>query len=82
VPSAILGLLVLIIVLLSKSPAPGRVEAITTEVVDRPFSFRGRPFYFTGGFMKRTGADVVVEALKAEKVDILFGFPGGRHPAL
>jgi acetolactate synthase-1/2/3 large subunit len=27
--------------------------------------------------MKRTGADLVVEALKAEKVDILFGFPGG-----
>jgi acetolactate synthase I/II/III large subunit len=27
--------------------------------------------------MKRTGAEMVVEALRAEKVDILFGFPGG-----
>ncbi len=27
--------------------------------------------------MKRTGAEMVVEALKAEKVDLLFGFPGG-----
>ena len=27
--------------------------------------------------MKRTGAELVVEALKAENVDILFGFPGG-----
>jgi acetolactate synthase-1/2/3 large subunit len=27
--------------------------------------------------MKRTGAEIVVEALKAEKVDIVFGFPGG-----
>ncbi len=27
--------------------------------------------------MKCTGAEMVVEALKAEKVDILFGFPGG-----
>ena len=27
--------------------------------------------------MKRTGSELVVEALKAEKVDILFGFPGG-----
>jgi acetolactate synthase I/II/III large subunit len=27
--------------------------------------------------MKRTGSQLVVDALKAEKVDVLFGFPGG-----
>ena len=27
--------------------------------------------------MKRTGSQLVIDALKAEKVDVLFGFPGG-----
>jgi acetolactate synthase-1/2/3 large subunit len=27
--------------------------------------------------MKRSGAQLVIEALKAEKVEIVFGFPGG-----
>ena len=27
--------------------------------------------------MKRTGSQTVIDALKAEKVEVLFGFPGG-----
>ena len=36
------------------------------------------PAHIQGGILKKTGAEILVDALRQEHVDILFGYPGGQ----